>query len=98
MLFRLRIFLQMIRRFYAGNLKYSCIRYVPVNLSKTQSKVWWTLVVEKLLMELFLSDMSIAKTIASQRFVQTAQVDERMRGIQLSEEALLEGYPALCGS
>ncbi|MEI3446662.1 MAG: zinc-dependent metalloprotease [Bacteroides ovatus] len=33
----------------------------------------------------------IAKTIASQRFVQTAQVDERMRGIQLSEEALLEG-------
>lgn len=33
----------------------------------------------------------IAKTIASQRFVQTAQVDERMRGIQLSEEVLLEG-------
>lgn len=32
----------------------------------------------------------IAKTIANQRFIQTAQADKRMRGLQLSEEILLE--------
>lgn len=77
--------------FYAGNLKYSCIRYVPVNLSKTQSKVWVDPRSGEIINGTIFVGHDIAKTIASQRFVQTAQVDERMRGIQLSEEALLEG-------
>lgn len=66
--------------FYAGNLKYSCIRYVPVNLSKTQSKVWVDPRSGEIINGTIFVGHDIAKTIASQRFVQTAQVDERMRG------------------
>lgn len=40
----------------------------------------------------------IAKTIASQRFVQTAQVDERMAGDTIVGRGFIRGYPALCGS
>lgn len=77
--------------FYAGNLKYSCIRYVPVNLSKTQSKVWVDPRSGEIINGTIFVGHDIAKTIANQRFVQTAQADERIRGGQLSEEILLEG-------
>ena len=76
--------------FYAGNLKYSCIRYVPVNLSKTQSKVWVDPRSGEIINGTIFVGHDIVKTIANQRFIQTAQADKRMRGLQLSEEILLE--------
>lgn len=76
--------------FYAGNLRYSCIRYVPVNLSKTQSKVWVDPRSGEIINGTIFVGHDVVKTIASQRFVQTAQADKRMRDLQLSEEVLLE--------
>lgn len=77
--------------FYVGNLKYSCIRYVPGHFSDVRSTVWVDPRSGEIINGSIFIGHDIIKQIVRDRFIQTAQVDERVRDTQIPEALLMEG-------
>ena len=76
--------------FDPDNLKYSCIRYVPSTVQNAMGPSWVDPVTGEILNASILVYNDIVKMLINWRFVQTAQLDPRIRSKQLSDELLKE--------
>jgi len=71
--------------FDPDNLKYSCIRYVPAAVANAMGPSWVDPRSGEIINASVLMYNDVVKLAANWRFVQTAQVDERVRGKELPE-------------
>ncbi len=76
--------------FDADNLKYSCIRYVPSTIANAMGPSWVDPRSGEILNASVLVYNDIIKMLTSWRFVQTAQIDERVRSKNLPDDVLDE--------
>lgn len=76
--------------FDPDNIKYSCIRYIPVATENAQGPSWIDPESGEIVMASVYLYNNVVKLINSWRFVQTAQVDERVRAIRLGDDVLFE--------
>lgn len=74
--------------FDADNLKYSCIRYVPVAVANAMGPSWVDPTTGEILNATVLVYHDIVRMLYAWRFVQTAQVDESVREKQLPQDVL----------
>ena len=77
-------------QFDPDNLKYSCIRYIPNATMNAMGPSWVDPVTGEILNASVLVYNDVIRLINNWRFVQTAQVDERVRGKKLPKEVLDE--------
>ncbi|WP_292266003.1 zinc-dependent metalloprotease [Butyricimonas sp.] len=76
--------------FDPDNLKYSCIRYVPAAIGNGMGPSWTDPVTGEILNASVFIWSDIAKLVNEWRFVQTAQIDERVRGKKLPADVMHE--------
>lgn len=76
--------------FDPDNLKYTCIRYVPAQISNAMGPSWCDPATGEIYNASVLVYNDIIKLVNEWRFVQTAQADERVRGRRLPEDVLAE--------
>lgn len=76
--------------FDPDNLKYSCIRYIPNATQNAMGPSWVDPESGEILNASVLVYNDVVRLINSWRFVQTAQVDERVRGRKLPQEIVDE--------
>ena len=76
--------------FDPDNLKYSCIRYVPSAVQNAMGPSWVDPVTGEILNASILVYNDVVKMLTSWRFIQTAQVDPRVRGKRLPDDVLKE--------
>ena len=65
-------------------MKYSCIRYVPAAVANAMGPSWVDPRSGEIINASVLMYNDVVKLAANWRFVQTAQVDERVRGKELA--------------
>lgn len=76
--------------FDPDNLKYSCIRYAPISIANGMGPSWTDPRTGEIINASVYVYHDIIQLINDMRFVQTAQVDERVRTTQLPEEVMKE--------
>ena len=76
--------------FDPDNLKYSCIRYVPNASMNAMGPSWRDPVTGEILNASVLIYNDVIKLINNWRFVQTSQVDPRVRSVKMPQEVLDE--------
>ena len=76
--------------FDPDNLKYSCIRYVPAAIENAMGPSWVDPRSGEIINASVLVFNDVVKLINQWRFVQTAQVDPRVRGMKLPDDVLKE--------
>ena len=76
--------------FDPDNLKYSCIRYVPSAVQNAMGPSWVDPVTGEILNASILIYNDVVKMLTTWRFIQTAQVDPRVRGKRLPDDVLKE--------
>lgn len=76
--------------FDPANLKYSCIRYVPVAIENAMGPSWVDPTTGEIINASVLVYNDLIKLINAWRFVQTAQIDPRVRGKRLADDVLAE--------
>lgn len=76
--------------FDPDNLKYSCIRYVPAAVANAMGPSWVDPRSGEIINASVLMYNDVVKLASSWRFVQTAQVDERVRGKELPDDVFQE--------
>lgn len=76
--------------FDPDNLKYSCIRYVPAQISNAMGPSWCDPASGEIYNASVIIYNDIIKLINEWRFIQTAQVDPRVRGRKMPEDVLAE--------
>ncbi len=73
-----------------SNLKYSCIRYVPDATMNAMGPLWVDPVTGEILNASVLVYNDVIKLINNLRFVQTAQVDEKVRAVKMPQDIIDE--------
>ena len=76
--------------FDPDNLKYSCIRYCPAGVANAMGPSWVDPTTGEIVNASVIIYNDIIKLITQWRFVQTAQVDESVRGKELPADVLYE--------
>ncbi len=76
--------------FDPDNIKYSCVRYCPVGMANAQGPSWVDPRNSEVVNASVLIYHDVIKLVNNMRFVQTAQVDERVRTTKLPEDVLFE--------
>lgn len=76
--------------FDPDNLKYSCIRYVPTAVSNAMGPSWVDPTTGEIINASVLVYNDVTKLINNWRFCQTAQIDERVRAVQMPDEVMEE--------
>ncbi len=76
--------------FDPDNLKYSCIRYIPAGVENAMGPSWTDPITGEILNATVLIWHDIIRLVNEWRFVQTAQVDERVRAEKLPADVLHE--------
>lgn len=76
--------------FDPDNLKYSCIRYVPISVENAMGPSWVDPRTGEIINATVLVYNDVIKLINNWRFVQTAQLDPRVRGKKLPQEVVDE--------
>lgn len=76
--------------FDPDNLKYSCIRYVPAAVANAMGPSWVDPRSGEIVNASVLMYNDVVKLANTWRFVQTAQVDERVRGKELPDDVFQE--------
>lgn len=76
--------------FDADNLKYSCIRYVPSEVQNAQGPSWVDPTTGEIINASVLIHNNITALISDWLFVQTAQVDERVRSGEIPNNILMD--------
>ena len=77
-------------QFDPDNLKYSCIRYVPDATMNAMGPSWVDPVIGEILNASVLVYNDVIKLINNWRFVQTAQVDEKVRAVKMPQDIIDE--------
>ena len=77
-------------QFDPDNLKYSCIRYVPDETMNAMGPSWVDPVTGEILNAFVLVYNDVIKLINNWRFVQTAQVDEKVRAVKMPQDIIDE--------
>ena len=76
--------------FDPDNLKYSCIRYMPSSTANAKGPSWVDPRSGEIINASVIVYSDVTKLINSWRFIQTSQVDERVRAVTLPEEVMQE--------
>ena len=76
--------------FDPDNLKYSCIRYAPISIANGMGPSWTDPRTGEIVNASVYIYHDIIRLVNDMRFVQTAQVDERVRTVKLPEDLLCE--------
>lgn len=76
--------------FDPDNLEYSCIRYVPSQVENAMGPSWVDPATGEIINASILICNDVIRLAAAWRFLQTAQVDERVRTADIPEELLME--------
>lgn len=76
--------------FDPDNLKYSCIRYIPAGVENAMGPSWTDPITGEILNATVLIWNDIIRLVNEWRFVQTAQIDERVRAKKLPADVLHE--------
>lgn len=76
--------------FDPDNLKYSCIRYVPVGIENAMGPSWYDPRTGEIINASVMVYSNVIKTLNNWRFVQTAQLDPAVRSKVLSDSLLTE--------
>lgn len=76
--------------FDPDNLKYSCLRYVPDATMNARGPSWTDPVTGEILNASVLVYNDVIKLINNWRFVQTSQVDEKVRAVKMPEDIIDE--------
>lgn len=76
--------------FDPDNLKYSCIRYVPAAVANAMGPSWVDPRSGEIINASVLMYNDVVKLAATWRFVQTAQIDERVRSKELPDDVFQE--------
>ncbi|MDR2627829.1 MAG: zinc-dependent metalloprotease, partial [Dysgonamonadaceae bacterium] len=76
--------------FDPDNLKYSCVRYLPSSTANAMGPSWVDPATGEILTASVLVYGNIVQLINSWRFVQTAQLDERVRAKKLPDDVMKE--------
>ncbi len=77
-------------QFDPDNLKYSCIRYVPDATMNAMGPSWVDPVTGEILNASVLVYNDVIKLINNWRFVQTSQVDEKVRAVKMPQDVIDE--------
>lgn len=72
------------------NLKYSCIRYAPISIANGMGPSWTDPRTGEILNASVYIYHDVIRLVNDMRFVQTAQVDERVRTTKLPDDVLYE--------
>ena len=78
------------REFDPDNLKYSCVRYVPDATMNAMGPSWVDPVTGEILNASVLVYNDVIKLINNWSFVQTSQVDERVRAVKMPQDIIDE--------
>ena len=76
--------------FDPDNLKYSCIRYAPISIANGMGPSWTDPRTGEILNASVYIYHDVIRLVNDMRFVQTAQVDERVRTTKLPDDVLYE--------
>ncbi len=76
--------------FDPDNLKYSCIRYIPNATMNASGPSWVDPVTGEILNASVLVYNDVIKLINNWRFVQTSQVDEKVRAVKMPDDIISE--------
>lgn len=76
--------------FDPDNLKYSCIRYIPTPVANAMGPSWVDPATGEIINASVLVYSDVTDIISQWRFVQTAQIDPRVRAAKLPQEVLDE--------
>lgn len=76
--------------FDPDNLKYSCIRYVPIPVKNAMGPSWVDPRTGEIINASVLVYNDVAKLINNWRFVQTAQIDPRVRNKKMPDDVMRE--------
>ena len=76
--------------FDPDNIKYSCIRYAPIAIANAMGPSWVDPATGEIINASILICNDVIRLAAAWRFLQTAQVDERVRTADIPEELLME--------
>lgn len=76
--------------FDPANLKYSCIRYVPVAIENAMGPSWVDPTTGEIINASVLIYNDLVGLINEWRFVQTAQIDPRVRGKRIADDVMAE--------
>lgn len=76
--------------FDPDNLKYSCIRYVPIQVKNAMGPSWVDPRTGEIINASVMVYNDVVKLINNWRFVQTAQIDPRVRSKKMPEEIINE--------
>ena len=82
--------------FDPDNLKYSCIRYVPASVENAMGPSWTDPMTGEILNASVIIWSDIIRLVNEWRFIQTAQVDERVRAKKLPADVLHEALVYVC--
>lgn len=77
-------------QFDPDNLKYSCVRYVPDATMNAMGPSWVDPVTGEILNASVLVYNDVIKLINNWRFVQTSQVDEKVRAVKMPQDVIDE--------
>lgn len=77
--------------FDPDNLKYSCVRYAPTWVANAMGPSWKDPRSGEIVCASVYFHHNIVKLLNNWRFIQTAQIDSRVRSVTLPEEVMQEG-------
>ncbi len=76
--------------FDPDNLNYSCIRYLPSEVENAMGPSWVDPVTGEIINATILIHHDVVRLVSGWRFVQTAQIDPRVRTSRVPEDLLME--------
>jgi hypothetical protein len=76
--------------FDPDNLKYSCVRYMPSNSANAYGPSWVDPTTGEIITASVIVYSNVSQLLNAWRFVQTAQVDERVRSVKMPDEIMKE--------